>query len=125
MSIYLVAYYFQKPSNNRVKTQLAGWMKNSNNVSWDEQVAITKNLRNRDISTAKIILDFKNKRVLKNDWGGSKDFTEMFKYFHHSYPQYTTPVMQLLDPEFLSVHFPAPETQPVQTIDTSGTISST
>jgi hypothetical protein len=123
--MYLVAYYFQKPKHNRVRTQIAGWQKQAGTTAYDEQVAVTRNLRNKDYTTAKIILDFKNKRVLKNDWGGSKDFTEMFKYFHHSYPQYTTPVMQLLDPEFLSVHFPAPETQPVQTIDTSGTISST
>ncbi len=121
MSIYLVAYYFQKPSNNRVKTQLAGWMKNNNNVSWDEQVAITKNLRNRDISTAKIILDMRNQRVVKNGWGTSQSFDDFYDYFNKSYPQYTKEVMEQVNPEYLAARQPS---APVREIATSGTISS-
>lgn len=121
MSIYLVAYYFQKPSNNRVKTQLAGWMKNSNNVSWDEQVAITKNLRNRDISTAKIILDMRNQRVVKNGWGTSQSFDDFYDYFNKSYPQYTKEVMEQVNPEYLAARQPS---APIREIATSGTISS-
>ena len=119
--MYLVAYYFQKPSNNRVKTQLAGWMKNNNNVSWDEQVAITKNLRNRDISTAKIILDMRNLRVVKNGWGTSQSFDDFYDYFNKSYPQYTKEVMEQVNPEYLAARQP---NAPVREIATSGTISS-
>lgn len=124
--MYIVAYYYQKPKHNRIRTAQPGWMKVSGNTAWDEQVTVTKKLRNKDISTSKIILDLVNKRVVKNDWGGSREFVEMFKYFRHSYPQYND-IMRTLDPEFMNFHFPDPTPVPdseIKTIDTSGSISS-
>lgn len=112
-SIYLVAYYFQKPSNPRVKTSRPGWMNSTDNVSWDEQVSLTRNLKNRDFSTAKIILDLANRRVIKNGWSNGQDFDALYTYFEGSYPDYTTKVMEKLHPPV-----------EVKTIDTSSTISS-
>lgn len=100
-SIYLVAYYFQKPAQ-RVRTNKPGWMENRNNLVWDEQVAVTRNLKNRDLTTAKIILDLGNKRVLKNDWLNNRNFDDLFTYFSKGYPQYTKEVMQQLDPGYLN-----------------------
>lgn len=120
-SIYLVAYYFQRPSGNRVRTNRAGWQRNQSNVSWDEQVALTKNLKNRDITMAKVILDLANQRVIKNDWRSGQDFAQLYKYFEQGYPHYTTKIMEQIRPEY-SVSVPA--NAPVKTIDTSGSISS-
>lgn len=119
MSIYLVAYYFQKPAHSRVRTQRAGWMKQNNNVSWDEQVAITKNLRNRDLTTARIILDMSAQRVVKNGWDNSRTFDELYDYFSTNYPQYTREIMERVNPAYLAARNPAPVEIP-----TSGTISS-
>lgn len=105
-NLYLVAYYYQKPSGRHVRTARPNWMKQEGSTSWDEQVALTKNLKNKDYTTAKIILDMVNKRVLKNDWGTTKDFGEMFLYFHRGYPQYTTDIMKQIDREYLGTLLP-------------------
>jgi len=123
MKLYLVAYYFQRPKHNRVRTNKAGWQNQPNAVSYDEQVAITKNLNNRDITMAKVILDMVNKKIVKNGWMSSADFDQMFAYYYGNYPQYTKEVMQQLDPSYLNKFGTAAQT-PVKTIDTSGSISS-
>jgi len=124
-TLYLVAYYYQKPANNRVKTQLKDWMKKPNAVSLDEQVALTRNLKPKDISMAKIILDLGNKKVVRNNWNSDNSFEQLFLYFHKAYPQYTKDVMLQIDPEYYNSLFaPAARNQPVTTIDTSSTISS-
>lgn len=120
--IYLVAYYFQKPANHRVKTNHAGWMKDQKNVSYDEQVGITRYLKNRDITSAKIILDLANQRVVKNDWNRDRDFNDLFEYFQRGYPEQTTKIMEQLHPK-LNSSVPA-ITESVRSIDTSGSIRS-
>lgn len=100
-SLYLVAYYTLRPAN-RVKTQIKGWMEDSSNVQYDEQVAITRRLKNNDRSMAKIILDMTNKKIVRNGWGTDVNFDDMFKYFSKSYPEYTYRIMASLDPEYLT-----------------------
>lgn len=100
-SLYLVAYYTLRPAN-QVKTQIKGWMTDSSNVQYDEQVAITRRLKKNDQSMAKIILDMTNKKVVRNGWGTTADFDDMFKYFSTGYPEYTYKIMASLDPEYLT-----------------------
>jgi hypothetical protein len=118
--IYLVAYYFQKP-RERVKTQIPGWMKNADNISWDEQVALTRNLKNRDITQSKVILDLVNQQVIKNGWNDRTNFDELYQYYERSYPQYTRDIMKQITTNKTTVV----PTESIRTIDTSGTISST
>ena len=123
--LYLVAYYFTKPKNNRIRTEKPGWMKSPGAISYDEQVAITKNLSNKDLSNAKVILDMVGKKVVKNGWVSGRSFDELFLYYYGNYPQYTKTVMEKLDPEYLQRFMPeSPASQPVQVIDTSTSISS-
>jgi hypothetical protein len=105
-NLYLVAYYYQRPSGRHVRTTHPDWQKVTGATAWDEQVALTKNLKNKDYTTAKVILDMVNKRVLKNDWGTTKDFSEMFLYFHKGYPQYTADIMRQIDQDFLASVLP-------------------
>lgn len=111
-SIYLVAYYFQKPANHRVKTTRPGWMKDAANTSWDEQVAITRNLKNRDITMSKIILDLANKKIVRNAWRSETDFDELFRYFNGNYPEQTRGIMLQLDPAYYFTMFPEQAPQP-------------
>ena len=111
-SIYLVAYYFQKPAHDRVKTGRPGWMKDAANTSWDEQVAITRNLKNRDITMSKIILDLANKKIVRNAWRSGADFDELFKYFNGNYPEQTRGIMLQLDPAYYFTMFPEQAPQP-------------
>lgn len=119
---YIVAHYYARPSHQRVHTQKAGWMDNKNNLRYDEQITITKKLKNRDLDSAKIILDVLKRQVVRNSIGANKDFDELFDYFVKNYPDHMRPLVSAL----ASIN----QTQatvidhPVRTIDTSGSISS-
>jgi fructose-specific phosphotransferase system component IIB len=100
-SIYLIANYVAKPRNPR-QTYIPGYMKDPANVQYDEQVQISTRLRNKDIQTAKIIVDLTNKEVQQNSFNNNRDFKELFKYFFKGYHKYITEVMSKLDPEFFN-----------------------
>jgi len=95
MSIYLIASYSIRPQRT-VKTQKAGWMTNPSNISYDESIAIARKLKPRDHQTSKIILDFTDRRVIKNTWNDDKSFEELFSYFYQGYPNYINPILKEL-----------------------------
>ena len=125
-SIFLVAYYFMRPQS-KARTQVKGWMQTEKNLQFDEQVAVTRRLKNSDRTTAKVILDLSKKSVVRNGWGSTENFDDLFKYFHNSYPKYTTEVMTTLDPAYLErINAEmAPPTETVETPETTSSISST
>jgi hypothetical protein len=100
-SIYLVAHYAAKPKNP-AKTYIPGYMKDPENVRYDEQVHISTKLRTKDITGAKIIMNLSEKRVQTNVFNGKKDFDELFKYFFTGYHKYITDVMVQLDAEYFN-----------------------
>lgn len=100
-SIYLIANYVARPRNPR-KTHVAGYMKNPDNVQFDEQVQISTRLRSKDITTAKIIMNLSDKVVQQNNFNGNRDFKELFKYFFKGYNKYITEVMVKLDAEYFN-----------------------
>ena len=54
----------------------------------DEAMAVSKNLKTRDISMASIILDFKKLEVVKANMSGTdipKDFDRIAGYYHKHY----------------------------------------
>ena len=96
-TVYLVAYYVCKPKNKYVNTGTKGWMDNPDNVAWDEQISITLKLKNKDLSTAKVILDLSNQTVYRNGWKTEKSFNELFEHFYTGYQKYLDPVIKELD----------------------------
>jgi fructose-specific phosphotransferase system component IIB len=100
-NIYLVAQYLTKPRDPR-KTHVPGYMKDPNNVRYDEQVQVSTKLRRRDIMTAKVIINLSDKKVEQNSFNGKKDFDELFKYFFKGYHKYITEVMIKLDAEYFN-----------------------
>ena len=85
--MYLVAYYYQKPAHDRVRTSKAGWMKQPGSMAWDEQVALTIRLKNKDISMAKVILDLRGRKVVRNSLNDNRDYDGLFDYYVKNYPQ--------------------------------------
>ena len=71
--IYLVAFYSMKPKRH-VRTEVAGWMKDPNNIRWDESVEITRGLKKNSVN-GKILLNLSQKRIEKNGWADGKEFT--------------------------------------------------
>jgi hypothetical protein len=54
----------------------------------DETMAVSKNLKTRDIQCANVILDFKELKVLKCSMGGEqvpKDWDRIVSYYHQHY----------------------------------------
>lgn len=100
-SIYLVAQYIARPRNPK-KTHIPGYMKDPNNLQYDERVQISSKLRTQDIQTAKIILNLTNKTVEKNSFNDLKNFNDLFKYFFKGYHKYITEVMVKLDAEYFN-----------------------
>lgn len=99
--IYLVANYITRPKDPKM-THVAGYMKNPDNYQYDEQVQVSTRVRDKDILSAKIIMNLSDKTVDKNAFNSNKDFNELFKYFFEGYHKYITEVMTKLDPEYLS-----------------------
>jgi hypothetical protein len=54
----------------------------------DEAIEVTKNLKNRDLQCASVILDFKKLEVVKAILGGTavpRDFNRIVEYYHKHY----------------------------------------
>ena len=68
---YLILTYYTKPSGQI-----------------DEVMAVSKNLKNRDLQTANVILDFKKLEVVKASMGGTnvpRDFNRIAEYYMQFY----------------------------------------
>ncbi len=99
--IYLIANYSAKPKIP-AKTHIQGYMKNPENVRYDEQVHISTRLRPKDISSAKIIINLSDKIVQVNNFNHNKNFKELFKYFFKGYHKYITDIMIQLDADYFN-----------------------
>jgi hypothetical protein len=54
----------------------------------DESMAVSRNIKQRDIQTCNIILDFKKLQVVKASMGGAavpRDFNRIVEYYHKHY----------------------------------------
>lgn len=120
-SIYLVAYYMMKPKTHRVNTSVKGWMSNPNNISYEEQIAVTNRLKDKDLNMAKVILDLTNRSVYRNSWSEERSFDDLFEHFYSGYPQYLDPVIKQLGYEMVSKEeLASPPPQPTDTISSTG-----
>lgn len=109
-NVYLVAYYMIKPKHGRVATQIKGWMNESDNVAYDEQIAVAVKLKTNDLQTAKVILDLTNRTVYRNSWNNGKTFDELFGHYYAGYQRYLDPVIQQLGYEMVK------NQEPTQTV---------
>jgi hypothetical protein len=98
--IFLVAIYAMKPKGH-VNTSRKGWMDNPDNIRYDEQVAITRGLRTKDMH-AQVVLDLSSKVIVKNSFDTGKSFDEIFRYFLENYTEYMAQTMSQLDPVYLA-----------------------
>ena len=73
---YLILTYYRKPDGKI-----------------DESMAVSRNLKNRDIQCANVILDFKKLQVVKASMSGSqvpKDFDKIVTYYMQFYENIIT-----------------------------------
>lgn len=84
--VYLVAKYFARPKNRKM-TSVKGYMKDPDNIAWDEQVGITLGIKERDMNTAKIVLNITDQKIERNGFQTDKSFMELFEYFYNASPK--------------------------------------
>ena len=73
---YLIVTYMQRATRRGAQTQQ------------DEIVEVSRRLRNNDISTASVILDFRDHKVIKaslGDQAAPRDFHRIRDYYHQHY----------------------------------------
>lgn len=98
--IFLIAKYFMKPRDH-VNTSKAGWMKDPNNIRWDESMELTRGLKNKD-ANAQVILNLSDLTVVRNTFKTEKSFDDVFRYYFDNYNKYLIPVMGQLHPDYLT-----------------------
>lgn len=81
---FLVVLYAGKPADPK-QTSKKGYLKE--NMVYDEKVSLTKNLRDKDLLNATIVLDLENKKILRrnkvHDISDSYDF--LYDYYYKNY----------------------------------------
>jgi hypothetical protein len=85
-NIYLIANYMSRPKNPRLTSQ-SGYMSNPDNITWDEQVFITRGFRDRYMQNT-VVMDLTEERVLKNSFTPGKTFDELFAHYHEGFGEY-------------------------------------
>ena len=86
LNIYLIANYVARPKNPR-QTSQPGYMKDPNNIQYDEQVFIARGFRDRYLQNS-IVLDLSEERVIKNSFTPGKSFNELSSHFHEGFGEY-------------------------------------
>ena len=83
----------------------------------DEVMAVSKNLKTRDIQTANVILDFRDLKVLKCSMGGEqvpKDWDRIVSYYHQHYASTIERLFRENGYEIVKPEEPKPEIQPAE-----------
>lgn len=91
--VYIIATHFAKPKEPK-KTSIPGYMKDPNNIVWDEQVIVTKGLRTKDTVSAAIVLNVTKQKVEYTKYNGETTFDELFNYFYEKSPNEITHSLQ-------------------------------
>jgi len=83
----------------------------------DEQMAVSKNIKTRDIQTASVILDFRELEVLKCSMGGEqvpKDWDRIVSYYHQHYASTIERLFAENGYEIVNPEEPKIESQPTE-----------
>jgi hypothetical protein len=81
---YMCVYYYQKP-----------------NGKWDEVTEFKNHLRMKQMQTAKVILDFKEKKCVKNGLNPEAGFDDMLEFYKRLLGDKLTPYLPQVDQESL------------------------
>lgn len=108
-NLFVIAQYTRKPKNKNL-THKKGYFDDENNISYDEKVQIATKVRNSDLSMCQVILDMKNKKIVKNSFQSGKSYDELIKYYTENYEDYFSQTLKKLIPNV--------EAEPVPTVQT-------
>ena len=81
---YLIANYLMVPAD-RMQTSTKDWRKKQDSVKYNEQITFARNLKTADLQTAKVILDLKRKKIVKNSANENSDYDELYDFYNKYY----------------------------------------
>ena len=61
------------------------------NGLWDELTDFKKNLKTKDLTTAKVILDFRDKKIVKNSLNPEAGYEDMLEFYKRMLGDQLTP----------------------------------
>jgi hypothetical protein len=61
------------------------------NGLWDELTDFKKNLKTKDLTTAKVILDFRDKKIVKNSLNPGAGYEDMLEFYKRMLGDQLTP----------------------------------
>ena len=99
--LHLVAYYIIKPKNPQ-RTSQPGYIKDAENIDYDESINITKGLKDKDVALGGVILNLSRQLVVKNRFRSDNDFASLLAYYQEGYAQYLDPIIAKLYKEELN-----------------------
>ena len=86
LSIYLIAKYTGIPKDPR-QTAKPGYMTNPENIQYDEQVYISRGLRDKDLKN-QVVLNLTEEKIVKNNFNPNSNFEELLVHFVDGYGDY-------------------------------------
>ena len=69
------------------QTAKPGYMKDPNNIHYEEQVYITRGLRDKDLKN-QVILNLTEEKIVKNTFKSGSNFEEIFTHYYEGYAEY-------------------------------------
>ena len=85
-NIYLIAKYTGQPKDPK-QTVRPGYMKDPNNIQYEEQVYISRGLRDKDLQN-QVVLDLTEEKIVKNNFNSGSNFEEIFTHYYEGYAEY-------------------------------------
>ena len=86
LSIYLIAKYTGRPKDPS-QTYKAGYMSNPDNVEYEEQVYITRGLKDKDLQN-QVILNLTEEKIVKNGFESDVNFETLLAHYVDGYSEY-------------------------------------
>jgi hypothetical protein len=85
-NIYLIVKYTGMPKDPR-QTAKPGYMKDPNNIHYEEQVYIARGLKDKDLQN-QVVLDLTEEKIVKNTFKSGATFEEAFTHYYEGYAEY-------------------------------------
>lgn len=69
------------------QTSKPGYITDPNNIEYEEQVYISRGLRDKDLQN-QVVLNLTEEKIVKNGWRSGSNFTELFTHYYDGYAEY-------------------------------------
>lgn len=86
LNIYLIASYTGRPKDPK-QTAKPGYIKDSENMQYDEQVYLTRGIRSKDLKN-QVVLNLTEQKIVKNTFKSGATFEEAFTHFYNGYADF-------------------------------------